>query len=378
MVAVCCAWRCRRDRYNQRSVHGQAAWEPDLKTRLLGAAVLIALAVIFVPMFFSSNPTPPGGDKNVSLDIPAEPSADMQTRTMDLTSNAPPAPAGAVSTPAVQTPPAATQAPAAQVSSSAAQPAANEPVIAHKGGGDLARVDIQSRRPADVETGQGSEPVIPDRRRHPAPAPVAPVRAAPTPAPSAAAPRAAAPTAQAVHGHYSLNLSAYGSSASARNLIARVQALGYPAQARPITQSGRTLALVTAGPFESRAAAEAARLKIVQSVPGVPARLQSGASNQAGDAAAVAPRAAAATPTAGRAGGWAVQLAAMGTQADANALRDRLRANGFDAYVDSVAVSGKRLWRVRAGPQTQRADASRVREAIRGKLGISGNIVSAP
>ena len=347
-----------------------------MKTRLLGAAVLIALAVIFVPMFFSSNPTPPGADKNVSLDIPSEPSADMQTRTMDLTSNAPPAPAGAVSTAAVQTPPAENQAPAAPTSPPAAQPAANEPVIAHKGSGDLARVDIQSRRPADVETGQGSEPVIPDRRRHPAPAPVAPVRAAATPAPSAAVASAAAPTAQAAHGHYSLNLSAYGSSASARNLIARVQALGYPAQARPITQSGRTLALVTAGPFESRAAAEAARLKIVQSVPGVPARLQSGASNQTGDAAAAAPRAAA--PAARRAGGWAVQLAAMGAQADANALRDRLRANGFDAYVDSVTVSGKRLWRVRAGPQTQRADASRVREAIHGKLGISGNIVSAP
>ncbi len=353
-----------------------------MKTRLLGAAVLIALAVIFVPMFFSSNPTPPGGDKNVSLDIPAETSADMQTRTMDLTTGAtsssstvaavPPA-AGATAAAAASPPPVAQPQPQPAVP----QPAPGGPVIPHNSGG-LARVDIQSRRPSDVETGAGSEPVIADRRRHPAPAPTSEPAAAPPTRSPATAP-VAATASQATHGHYSLNLSAYASSASARSLIGRVQALGYPAQARPITQGGRTLALVSAGPFESRAAAEAARLKIVQSVPGVPARLQTGASDQTGDAAAPTPKAAAAsTPAASRAGGWAVQLAAMGAQADANALRDRLRSQGFDAYVDSVNVSGKRLWRVRAGPQTQRADAARIREAIRSKLGMAGNIVSAP
>ncbi|MHC1480464.1 SPOR domain-containing protein [Frateuria aurantia] len=353
-----------------------------MKTRLLGAAVLIALAVIFVPMFFSSNPTPAGGDKNVSLDIPSEPSGDMQTQTMDLTSNAPPAGHAAQSA-TVPPPPAAGPAvpavTAASTPAAAPPPASNEPVIPHNNGNGLARVEMQSRRPTDVETGDGSQPVIPDRRRHPVaeaappPAPT-PVRAAATPAPASVA----ATAGVATHGHYSLNLSAYASADSARNLIARVRALGYPAQARAMTQSGRTLALVTAGPFESRAAAEAARLKITQGIPGVPAHLQSGASDQAGDAAPPPARAAAASAAPARAGGWAVQLAAMGTQGDANALRDRLRANGFDAYVDSVAVSGRRLWRVRAGPQTQRADAARVRDQIRGKLGLAGNIVSAP
>ncbi|WP_343820603.1 SPOR domain-containing protein, partial [Dyella marensis] len=79
-----------------------------------------------------------------------------------------------------------------------------------------------------------------------------------------------------------------------------------------------------------------------------------------------------------RAGGWAVQVAAMGSQADATALRDKLRSNGFDGYVDTVNASGKQLWRVRAGPQTQRDDAVRVRDQIKTKLGLAGNVVSAP
>jgi len=68
----------------------------------------------------------------------------------------------------------------------------------------------------------------------------------------------------------------------------------------------------------------------------------------------------------------------MGSQADANALRDKLRASGFDGYVDTVNASGKQLWRVRAGPQTQRDDALRVRDQIKAKLGLAGNVVSAP
>jgi cell division septation protein DedD len=68
----------------------------------------------------------------------------------------------------------------------------------------------------------------------------------------------------------------------------------------------------------------------------------------------------------------------MSSQADANALRDKLRANGFDGFVDSVQVGGKKLWRVRAGPQTQRADAQRVHDQVKARLGIDGNVVSVP
>jgi cell division septation protein DedD len=333
-----------------------------LKTRLLGAAVLIALAVIFVPMFFSGSPPAPGSDQSVSLAIPPAPDRDLQTRTMSLN---PAASASAPATPVVAT--------------SAAAPAS---------GDRIATVTIDSNRPRDVE-------LDPQAGRKPAPttvtigsgaSPAQPVIAprgtagtAPTQAPGkpekSTPPRsteaAPAPSGAAVaRGSYTLNLSAYASAAGAAKLEHRVRALGYPVTGHAITQAGNSRTLVIAGPFETRAAAEAARLKITQSIPGVPARLEQDASVDSTPVAA--------TASVGKPGGWAVQLAAMSSQADANALRDKLRAAGFDGFVDSVQSGGKTLWRVRAGPQTQRADALRVHDQIKAKLGIDGNIVSVP
>lgn len=349
-----------------------------MKTRLLGAAVLIALAVLFVPMFFSSTPPTAGGDETVSLAIPPAPDRDLQTKTMSLTPGAAPS-----STATVAPKPAVT---------GADQPAA--PGAAPVSSDKLATVNIGSNRPRDVETdpaaGQKPEPttvasgsspaqpVIPVQTKPAATQPVIPAQTkpvadkpaatAPTPTPTPAL-----PAATGARGQFSLNLSAYASTASAQSLVQRVRGLGYPASSRAINQGGKQLTLVTAGPFESRAAAEAARLKITQTIPGAPARLEGSASTPTQDDAP----AAAAKPAA-RAGGWAVQVAAMGSQADANALRDKLRANGFDGYVDTVNANGKQLWRVRAGPQTQRDDAVRVRDQIKTKLGLGGNVVSAP
>ena len=345
-----------------------------MKTRLLGAAVLIALAVLFVPMFFSGNPPAPGGDQAVSLAIPPAPDRDLQTRTMSLN---PDAVAGA--------------------STAAALPTTS---VTPASGDRLATVEIGSNRPRDVETdpeagkppvpttvkiGTGaspSQPVIAQRTADdntppavtPPPAVKAPSKSVVVPATPAATPTAAP---AAGHGSYSLNLSAYASAAGAANLERRVRALGYPVTGHAISQAGKPRTLVIAGPFETRTAAEAARLKIVQSIPGVPARLEQDASHD--DDTATAPsRPTKTVSTAGKPGGWAVQLAAVSNQADANALRDKLRANGFDGFVDSVQSRGKTLWRVRAGPQTQRADAQQVHDQIKARLGLDGNVVSVP
>lgn len=357
-----------------------------MKTRLLGAAVLIALAVLFVPMFFSSTPPRTGGDETVSLAIPPAPDRDLQTRTMSLTPGAAPASSAA-----------AAPRPASSAAGQAATPAGSD---------KLATVEIGSNRPRDVETdpaagqkpepttvtrpGASGQPVIPNQAQaqaqppKPAAQPVIPAQTKPAATPAVTpAPAAELPAATAAHGRFTLNLSAYASAASAQSLVQRVRALGYPVASRPLNQAGKQLTLVTAGPFDTRAAAEAARLKITQTIPGAPARLEGSASTPAQDDA---PAAAAATPAAkpaaaspaARAGGWAVQVAAMGSQTDANALRDKLLSNGFDGYVDTVNASGKQLWRVRAGPQTQRDDALRVRDQIKNKLGLAGNVVSAP
>ena len=324
-----------------------------MNTRLLGAAVLVALAILFVPMMFSSKPpsTSTTTDQSVSLAIPAAPDRDLQTKTMSL--NGQPAVSSGIA-------PATTAAPNASGMSTVntgSQPAssATAPAIA---------APVQQ---AAVPSSQPAIPALPSKTAAMASRPVIAPPPAATPTPSLAL-----PPETAARGIYSVNLSAY-ESAGASRLMQRVRSLGYPVRSEPIQRAGKTLTLVSAGPFDTRAAAEAARLKIAQTVPGVPARLESGATTPQGDE----PAPVAAGPGPVRAGAWAVQVAAMGSQADAIALRDKLRANGFDGFVDSVNAGGKRLWRVRAGPQTQRSDAVSVRDQIKAKLGLDGNVVSA-
>jgi DedD protein len=324
-----------------------------LNTRLLGAAVLVALAVLFVPMFFSSKTPSTGTDQSVSLAIPPAPDRDLQTKTMSLSGAAP---ASSAVTPATSVAPNASGMATVNIASSHPQPSGTAATPA---------IPAQPQQPA----AQPSQPVIPAVAPATANAASRPVIAPPPqPAPQPAEP--ALPPATAAQGNYGVNLSAYAPE-GANHLMQRVRALGYPVQGETIQRAGKTLTLVSAGPFETRAAAEAARLRISQSIQGVPARLESGASTPQGDMP---------TPAAGgpaRAGAWAVQVAAMGSQSDALALRDKLRANGFDGFVDSVNAGGKRLWRVRAGPQTQRSDAVTLRDQIKAKLGLDGNVVSA-
>ncbi|NII53400.1 SPOR domain-containing protein [Luteibacter sp. SG786] len=349
-----------------------------MKTRLLGAAVLIALLVLIVPMFFSSTPPKTDTDQTVSLAIPPAPDRELQSRTLDVgPAGTPPTGAAPAAAPAVQQPAAPASAPAATVTPGS--------------GSRLASVDIASRKPADAlpEDFAGTAPTA----AHPAatkpaatptPAPATPAAAAPAPAP-------ALPPGTAARGSYSINLSAYADRAKADALVQKVKALGYPVSTAATNQAGKALTRVSAGPFETRAAAEAARLKIVAAAPGAPATLTSKPETQTADApaparpAATKAPAATAAPTAPapaaapRAGGFAVQVAAVSSEADATRLRDRLRGAGIPGYVDSVAsASGAKLWRVRAGPQTQRDDAVRLKDQIKAKVGLDGVVVTAP
>ena len=351
--------------------------ELSLKTRLLGAAVLIALLVLIVPMLFSSTPPKSDTDQTVSLEIPPAPDRELQSRTLDVSPNGATAPASTQAAPAQA--PAASQpvATAPQAAPSAPRPAPAAAVTPGNGS-HLASVDIASRKPADALPEDFAQPQQPSK-------PAKPALATPAPADTPAT----MPAGTAARGSYTINLSAYADRSKADALVQKVRALGYPVTTAAMNQAGKSLTRVTAGPLETRAAAEAARLKITAAAPGAPASLSSKPETQTADvpappkpaAAAATPQAqAAAVPAAApRAGGFAVQVAAVSSEAEANRLRDKLRGAGIAGYVDSIASSsGAKLWRVRAGPQTQRDDAVRLKEQIKAKVGLDGVVVSAP
>jgi DedD protein len=197
-----------------------------LKARLIGAAVLVAIAVLLIPELLSGRKT-------------AEPVAEeagprgSRTFTIELGGGA----GQSVRTPTTVTPALAPEplpsapTPAATVAAPVAEPAA--PIET-------------TPPPAEV----AAAPV----EREPAPPPAtAPAVAKPTPPP------ASAPSG----GGWAVQVGAFGSAATAAKLVRDLSGAGYRAFVSPVARGGKTLHRVRVGPEADKVAAEqlAGRLK---------------------------------------------------------------------------------------------------------------------
>lgn len=297
--------------------------EPALKQRLLGAAVLIALAVVFVPMFFPGAPPRPK-EQAINLDIPAEPGSALKTQVFDLDVPARPGSAG--------TPSAAASVPAATGTSSEAAAASSV---------------VEAAPSASTPAASGTL-----------------AEAAPEPTPGAPVGTAAAP-------RFAVSLGVFAQTRNADARLAKAKLLGYPAYMETVQLDGKPAHGVRVGPFDGRASAEAARLRLKSELPGDKPSLVALDGTRDKDAPASA-------VPADQAGGWAVQLAASRNRDDAIRLRDQVRKAGFEAFVDDTRGSDGTWWRVRVGPRTQRADAEALKKAIQRKLGRDGLVVAHP
>ncbi|HET9819723.1 MAG TPA: SPOR domain-containing protein [Rhodanobacteraceae bacterium] len=321
-----------------------------MKKRLVGAVVLIALAVIFVPMLLPSR----SGPETASVKVPPPPSGEMQTRVLQVGPGS--ASAGSVGAAVIADPDhvatldlgGANQ----PAGSTASAGVLHEPAEASATTASAPEAGGPAATPTTGSTHEASKPSTDQS------ASVA--SAKPEPLPGGAG--AAAGTV------YTVNLGIYADHASARKLVADAKQRGFTALATPETFQGKQVLRVRVGPFSSKAAAEAARLKL-KDFERVAMTVDAATVDQTGDASASA-------LPATQAGAWAVQLAAFSDQSSANKLRDRLRSQGFDGYVDSVNTSKGKLWRVRAGPFATRDSAESARSRIADRIKIKGNIVT--
>lgn len=337
--------------------------EPALKQRLIGASVLVALAVIFLPMLIKG-PAPESGVADVPLDLPAGPRGEYETRELPLIA-----------------PGAAPNGGALGMQGREAQPPDVLPTV------DAGAADDAAMMPP--------------------------------------------PTAG---GDYAVSFGSYASANDAQRVVAALRASQLPGYQDTVAGSdGRTLYRVRIGPYAGRADAEAARLRAAhvrddvgsqvvvldagpasETAPGQPpaddaaapassvaaagsaqpsrpAEAEPAPAVRASDRAsaatpapaappAAAPPAAAREPVAPAAAGvgFAVQLGAFSKEADATKLRDRLRASGFNAFVESVRTDKGTLTRVLAGPVAARADAEQMKAQIASRLGMDGLVRSHP
>ena len=343
-----------------------------LKQRLIGAAVLVALAVIFLPMLVQG-PAPDSGVSDVPLSMPDTPHATYETRDLPLVTpgNAPDG--GAVGM---------------DSSHPAALPGASSPPVEAAGG------DASSSQavPASESTPAASAPLPPTTK------PAGEMLPAPTAA-----------------GDYAVNLGTYATTAAADAVIGSLRASQLPGYREATTSNDKPAWRVRIGPYATRAAAEAARLRATQVRNDVGARVvvldaqvapASTATTKAPTPAAapaiaiakpekpastavkpaepiaampkpVEPAKPAAIPAAADTG-FAIQLAAFSKLDDAAALRDKLRAAGFTAFTESVVTDKGTLTRVRVGPVVSRADADQLKAQVKAKLGLDGIVRPHP
>lgn len=332
--------------------------DSGLKKRLLGAVVLIALAVIFVPMLLPNHPET--GSQSAGIGMPPAPSGEMQTRILKVGPDGASAGSDTVAT---------IKDPDHVHTLNLENRAAREPQGSRSALSLAATSTELTSAPTSAGVAnapQSSAPVV---------AKGAPASAAPAPAPAPSAPVASASPAPlpggagvAAGARYTVNLGIYSDRASADKLVANAKRAGFTAMATPGTFRGKPVTRVRVGPFDNRSEAEAARLKL-KGVEPVAMTIDAAAPNQTGNAPASA-------LASNQPGAWAVQLAAFGDQASADKLRDRLRGQGFDGYVDSVTTAKGKLWRVRAGPFASRNVAATTQDHIAQKLKIKGDIVT--
>ncbi len=75
---------------------------------------------------------------------------------------------------------------------------------------------------------------------------------------------------------------------------------------------------------------------------------------------------------------WVVQVGSFSQSANALALRDKLRKNGFTAFVEKYRDKDKTSYRVRVGPELKRATAERHLEQLAAKFKLKGIIMGHP
>ncbi len=347
--------------------------DTGLKQRLIGAAVLVALAVIFLPMLVKG-PAPDSGVSDVPLKMPDSPEGELETRELPLVMPGEVPQGGAVGMnakpidrppqPAVATDPAATGA------------------------------DATAATPTDPD-GPAASP--------PAAEPLPPTTAA---------------------GDYAVHFGAYASQKGADTVATLAKNAGLPAYTEATTINDKPAFRVRIGPYATRAEAEIVRVKALEVRNDVPVRVvaldaepapkpateaskpaapvaenkpvavakpaetrpaepkpapsKPVESKPAATAAAKPPVPKPATPPAAAKVGFAVQVGAFGDAAEAGALRERLRAAGFTAFTETVDTDKGRLTRVRVGPVIDRAAADQLKAQIQSKTGIDGIVRPHP
>lgn len=229
-----------------------------MKERLVGAAVLVALGIVLIPLLLDGR-APPPADTRVGLTLPGqEPRPSTHTIEINRDAAKPAGPSRAVGQSAssgrvTRSGESAEPESAPDDSDSGAQAAPAKPAASANGTAE-SRPAGPSARPTAAPAAQ---PVS-----KPAPTPAAKTveKAPPKPVSVAAASAAA--------GEWAVQVGSFGSRENADRLRGQLAGKGFPVFVTRIESRGRTFHRVRVGPAADRAGAEALLRKLGSSAPG--------------------------------------------------------------------------------------------------------------
>jgi len=309
-----------------------------LKQRLVGASVLIALAIVVLPMLLGGRPDEGRGDTR-PIEIPEQsPEMDFETRRYPIGESRP------SEAKPIQDDPITLPAPNGQE-------ATPEPDIATPGPDAEPVQEVASKPPQQQPAGTESLPGTEEEEE-----PVTMVTPEPPPK-----------VAPAGSGRYAVQVASFASVNNANRLTGQLRELGYTVAADKVKSDVGTLHRVRVGPYATESDADRAVATLKTQVRDVTPRVIDVQPEKASPV----------TKPSDPLVRWVVQVGSFSSTPTADNLVARLKLEGFSAYKEAVSSGGSTLHRVRVGPFIERDEAIRVDKRINDLLSIDGVVMSA-
>jgi cell division septation protein DedD len=395
-----------------------------LKQRLIGASILIALAVIFVPMLLDE---PVQEDDTASLNIPPQPQAPVRTRRIPVPddnvdeavasdrpvpNNTPPPnrypapePRNRNNPPASNTGSAADQI-VQDVGVAMRRPDANNTANDNTSASTAAPSGATNTTPNNSANRSSSTDNTAAVAQNTPPANTADtsdeqsrqdtiINNSPPVATNAAAslltPNENQASGRIPDDEWSLQVASFGAAENASRLAKRLREMGYNPNLDTVYRGGSPLHRVRVGPFSNQQAATAAGARISGDIPDLRPRPVAPQNETAKQVAASttkpAPAAVSSTPVRNPSRNseprsvsdglerFAVQLGSFAGSDNADRMQTRLRDAGYPAFVERVDREQGTRYLVKVGPLLSRNDATSTRDRIERELSVKGILV---
>lgn len=321
-----------------------------LKQRLIGASILIALAVIFIPMLFDA-PEDDLADRQMRIDIPDPPSDRASVRRMPLD-------------------PDGTRVRA----DGPGQGEGNRQDAGQTSSSDRSTDDVLADIEANLEPNPRSGPeafdgpeqtdsgLATEAERESGP------ESEPSPQPAGPS-REVDATAQdpLATGDWVLQVASFSVEDNAVDLTDQLARLGHVATVSLLVRGDTTLHRVVTGPYSSRTDAERAKGQIERTVAGVAPVVRGNPSVERSPGA-----------NGELSAGFAVQVGSFASRNNAVRLLGQLESEEFEAFIHEDLNGRRTIWRVRVGLAETREQATALLSEIADRTALEGLVVSHP